>query len=195
MAYLHFTIRGKLSYGNSFTVDGSDPCRDLYDTATYRISQGAHEVTVHSKNGSVWSCDGELRSDSAMLLRLTTDEEGNVIDTEYAISRLNSQQETAYGIVAKRLKLTYTKEKSTPEEDVDHTEDITINTESKYEAPPSAESSYTGTSGKKGGIGWIVAGVICLIVAVSNYSRIQTLALFGIIGAILLLIGMKKKKD
>lgn len=211
MAYISINSSQKLQPGNVFMVNGSDPVR-IYGAGvdTYKLKDGSYHVVIRSANGDAWECDADLsvrRASSACLsVRLAVDGNGNIVDMEYAVFYLNMQQEGAYSLAFSKLKLTYStpvqKEEPVDEAAVDSAENLDdfddldeeFDDISADDTAPPVVTSAAGTSGKKGGIGWIIFGIICLLTAVANINQIPTLLGCGILGVILLIVGIKKRK-
>ena len=76
-----------------------------------------------------------------------------------------------------------------PADDEEYLDELPVDDTDILVAPPAGVSSK-----KKGGTGWIVFGVICLLTAVANITKIPTLIGCGVLGAISLIVGIKKKK-
>ena len=211
MAYISISSTQKLQHGNEFMVNGSDPVRIFgAGSDTYKVKDGSYHVVIRSANGDAWECDADLsvrRASSACLsVRLAVDGNGNIVDMEYAVFYLNMQQEGAY-MVFPKLKLSYSaptqKEKpdtaaavedeeyldEIPADDEEYLDELPVDDTDIPVAPPAGVSSK-----KKGGTGWIVFGVICLLTAVANITKIPTLIGCGVLGAISLIVGIKKKK-
>lgn len=200
MAYISITSTQRLQPGNEFRVNGSDPVR-LFGggSDTYKVKDDSYHVVIRSANGDAWECEADLsarRASSACLsVRLAVDGSGNIVDMEYAVFYLNMQQEGAYMIFPK-LKLSYSapvrrEEPGTASavEDEEYPDELPVDDTDIPVAPPVGVSSK-----KKGGTGWIVFGVICLLTAVANITKIPTLIGCGVLGAISLIVGINKKK-
>lgn len=221
MAYISITPnRPQVGRGNGFRVNGSDIV-GIYGPAIHKVADGEYTVLIRSANGECWECEGDLNTRRAcsicMSIRLAVDAEGNIVDVEYATFPLNTQQEGAY-MFSPKLKLTFNdkaafeasakqeepanepeeieefNEEDLPEfEDVSD-EDLTAFEEEALDDASEPPPVYERTSTKKGGTGWIVFGVICLLTAVANITVVPTLLGCGALGVICLLVGIKKKK-
>lgn len=102
MAYITFKIDETLLPGDNYISLNGKQGR-IGASTIYKVPAGYVNVKVHSATGEEWYCDGSLQSDSNMILRLAVDGEGSVVDTEYAITRLNSSQTLAYAMCGQKL--------------------------------------------------------------------------------------------
>ena len=222
MAYISITPnRPQVGRGNGFRVNGSDIV-GIYGPAIHKVSDGEYTVLIRSANGECWECEGDLNARRAcsicMSIRVAIDAEGNIVDVEYATFPLNTQQEGAY-MFSPKLKLTFNDKAAAEEkklydeafdeleaeeepedfdeEELEAFEEELEEIEEEEElppAPPSAHPVEEEDSAKKGGAGWIIFGIICLLTAIANISKIPTVIGCGVLGVICLLVGIKKKK-
>lgn len=211
MAYISVITNRDAISGNAMCVNGSDPVR-IFCTAIHKVKDDFYKVTIHSSNGSAWECEGDLntrRACSACLsIRLNVDANGNIVDMEYAVFYLNTQQEGAYAFSGRKLKLEYTQKKvapascnSTDEEDFEELDDELLEPDETEDNPPPVTSGYVPdvepvqqhTPKKRVRVGWIIFGVLCILAALKNMDQMSVLASCGVVGLISLLIGFKKK--
>lgn len=211
MAYISVITNRDAISGNAMCVNGSDPVR-IFCTAIHKVKDDFYKVTIHSSNGSAWECEGDLntrRACSACLsIRLNVDANGNIVDMEYAVFYLNTQQEGAYALSGRKLKLEYTQKQreaasaASPlrEEQVDYDEELAELMEMEEEEPKvtpaydqDEEPVQSYTPKKRVRVGWIIAGIICIMAAVRNMNQLPALIGCGVLGLICLLVGFKKK--
>lgn len=208
MAYISVITNRDAISGNAMCVNGSDPVR-IFCTAIHKVKDDFYKVTIHSSNGSAWECEGDLntrRACSACLsIRLNVDANGNIVDMEYAVFYLNTQQEGAYALSGRKLKLEYTQKQreaasSFREEHVDYDEELVELMEGEEEEPKvtpvydqDEEPVQSYTPKKRVRVGWIIFGVLCILAALKNMDQMSVLASCGVVGLISLLIGFKKK--
>ena len=223
MAYISISPNRDAGRDNCFRVNGSDPVR-IYTTAIHRLPDDEYTVVIRSANGECWECEGDLNTRRAcsmcMNIRVAVDAQGNIVDVEYAVFPLNTQQEGAYMFSSSKLKLTFTEKaaaaaRARVEESLKEPEDLEEEPEDFDEeeleafeeeleeiqeeeelppAPPSAPPVEEEDSAKKGGVGWIIFCIICLLTAIVNIGKIPTVIGCGVLGVICLLVGIKKKK-
>lgn len=205
MAYLGFVANQFIPHGNYITVNSSDPVR--VQNGIYKLDDDMYKVIVHSANGTAWEFEGNLNSyrtsSTCMNIRLAQDRDGNITRAEYAIFQLNGTQEGAYMMVGQKINLTYhrtqqaqnTSQTLSSDDDMAWLDEMEQSqadgcTQNKNETP----ERHSATR-KKGGTGWIIFGILFLLTALTNLDTIQTVIGCGVLGAILLLIGVKKKSD
>lgn len=193
MAYISISTPKQVAAGNAFTVNGSDPVR-IYGSGgdTYKLKDGEYKVVIVSASGEAWECEADLnirRASSACLnIRLAVDGNGNIADMEFAVTYLNTQQEGAYMFFPK-LKPTYSASSAAKKE-----ESVEFSDEPDGDAPVQESAANVGVP-TKGGTGWIVAGVVFLLAGLSNIGNLKVLIGGCVVGAVLLLVGIKKKKN
>ena len=199
MAYISFAASQFIPFRNHITINGSSPIH--IQNGFYKISDGRYSVVVHGANGQAWECEGSIRSyglkTACMNIRLAQDDEGNIVNAQYAIFDMTSQQEFAAMTTAKKLDVSIPSYGASSYEDHDDLPGETSGSKTTSEpSAPTAPSTppVPPAPSKKGGTGWIVFGVICLAAAFLTAEGIASVISCGVIGAASLLFGIHKKK-
>ena len=190
MAYIAFTAQQFIPYRNYVTINGNREIR--IQNGYYKVPDGHYTVIVHGANGQAWECEGHVRSGfktGCLSIRLAQDNEGNIVNVQYAVYDMSSPEE--FGAMTTAEKLNLSSSTATARSD-------------SHDAPPTASSSSAHTSAysapdttpvpkKKGGTGWIVFGILCIAAAFLTAEGIESIVGCGVVGAVSLLIGIKKK--